>query len=297
MKERPDIIGMLNKYVGSQIKIWSAKSNRASQIGDSCIRKLTYYRIYPELQQLHTIDSQYRFNEGNYQEKLLISDMQKAGLEIINQQRDFYDQKYQLSGHIDGDILYKSNKFPFDVKSVDPNIWKQIDENNIESLYKYAWMKKYPAQLQSYMFLAEREESILIFKNKSSGMIKIMWLELDFDYCENILQKCEKINNYVKKQELPDRILTEDCPNCPFYINCCPGNQFTKLDFINNKELEEKIELWEDFKEYALIYNKLNNQINESVKGIEKAIIGKYLITGKETKRGWQKNIENIEEK
>ena len=56
MNERPDIVSAIDAYMAKQIKLWTVKANRASQIGDPCLRKLVYYRLYPELQELPGVD-------------------------------------------------------------------------------------------------------------------------------------------------------------------------------------------------------------------------------------------------
>jgi len=292
--ERPDIVGVLDNYVQKQIKVWTAKSNRASQIGDPCIRKLVYYRLYPELQELYDVSLQYIFNEGNLQEQALVKDLQAAGFIIVETQRDFFDQRYNLSGHIDGKILIDSKYYPLEIKSMNPHIWDSV--NTIEDFDKYNWTKKYPAQLQSYMFLGNHETAVMLLKNKSTGRVKQLWFDLDYEYCEKLLKKCETINQFVAKKELPERMLSEDCQSfCPFYSSCCPDSAgFTPLDFIDEPEMIKNIQAWELMKDYASEYNRLDKQIKGRLRGIQKAVIGDYLITGKEIKNGWKVNIEHI---
>lgn len=290
---KPNIVLMLDNYMVSKIKIWAAKSNRASQIGDPCIRKLVYYRLYPELQELHDVNLQYVFNEGNIQEKALIKDLTDAGIVIVEHQRDFYDKRYNLSGFIDGKIDYEDHRYPLEIKSMSPNIWNTVE--TLEDFNKYSWTQKYPAQLNCYMFLSNQEEAIMLLKNKSNGQVKEIWFELDYEYTESLLKKCEKINEFVIRKELPERFLSEDCQDfCPFYNSCCPEGKFTKLDFIDQPELEKDIQVWELLKDYALEYDKLNKKIKSQLKGIEKVVIGDYLIEGKEIKNGWKCNITHI---
>lgn len=295
MTNRPDLIQILDNYMQSKIRLWTAKSNRASQIGDPCLRKLVYYRLYPELQELHDVSLQYVFNEGNIQEQALIRDLTDAGIKIVEHQRDFFDKRYNLSGFIDGKIEFEGHKWPFEIKSMSPNIWAQV--NSIDDLNKYSWTAKYTAQLTCYMFLSNAEEATMVLKNKSNGQIKQLWFELDFGYAEHLLQKCEQIEKFISKKDLPERQLSEDCMAfCPFYSSCCPEGKFTQLDFIDKPELEVKIQEWELLKDYASGYNKLDKEIKSSLRGIEKAVIGDYLIEGKEIKNGWKCSIKHIGE-
>jgi hypothetical protein len=292
----PDIVDILDNYMASQINVWAAKSNRASQIGDPCIRKLVYYRLYPELQKLHDIDLQYIFNEGNIQEQAFMRDLREAGIQIIESQRDYYDKRHNLSGHIDGQIVLPDNpriKIPFELKSMSPHVWDQV--NSVDDFDKYSWTRRYPAQLQSYMYLSNSEVGIMLLKNKSTGKPKQINFELNYDYCEELLVKCEEINQCVAIKKLPERTLSEDCQEfCPFFESCCPETQFSKIDFIDKPDLEKKIQIWEMLKDYASEYNRLDREIKSSLRSIEKAVIGDYLVQGKQLKNGWRVDIKEI---
>jgi len=292
--EKPDLVSALDALRQSEITVWASKSNRASQIGDPCIRKLVYYRLYPEKQELHTVDLQYIFNEGKIQENALFDDLAKAGYRLTETQRDFNDQRYQLSGHIDGKLSVNGHSWPVEIKSMSPHIWDSVSTK--EDLDKYAWTRKYPAQLQVYMLLSNSPEALMLFKNKSTGRVKQLWFELDYEYAEALLQKCEQINTCVSKGELPDRMLNEDCKSCPFHTTCCPESIATSpLDFLDLPDLEKKIEQWESLRDYSLEYDRLNTHIKERLRGIEKAVIGNYLIQGKAIKNGWKTDIKPIE--
>ena len=294
--ERPDIVTAIDVYMAKQIKLWATKSNRASQIGDPCIRKLVYYRLYPDLQELPSVDLQYIFNEGNIQEQALLKTMAEAGYPVQETQRDFWDARYELSGHIDGIISFNGSRYPLEIKSMNPHIWDAV--NSIEDLQKYPWTAKYPAQLNCYMFLMSLEPACMILKNKSTGRIKQLWFDLDYEYTESLLKKCEAINKHVKEGKLPDRNLSEDCEKCPFKTDCCTESLgLTPLDFIDNVKLEASIDHWNMLKDYHTEYSRLDKDIKAKLRGIEKAVIGKYLIQGKKIEKGWKVSINELANK
>lgn len=311
--EFPNIPGIMDEHKKSKIEIWPVRSNRASQMGDSCLRKLVYYRTAWEKMLPHSVDLQYIFDEGNEQETSLTIELQEAlrkkNMQFIGQQQAIQIEGTDISGRIDGKIVYKNQYFPTDIKSCNPNVWDSLREGHPEDFEKYAWTKKYPAQLLIYMYADSLEGGMFLLKNKSTGKLKQFNLVLSdwLGYVEELLQKDAQIRNHMNKGTLPEKLDDpEICKDCPFEHICGPNLAYEGIEFEENPELEEKLRRITELKPVAAEYSKLDSQIKPMVKG-KSFSCGDFLIEGKwVTKRMpareasestyWQKSITMVSE-
>ncbi len=301
------IVERLEAHIAKQIRIWPCHTNRASSIGAACLRQLVYCRVAWEQQIPPDVHLQMIFNEGHLQETAFMSLFSDAGFDVFEQQSAHHDKKANLSCHIDakardprGEVL-DGKVFVAEFKSMSPYIFSTIKDVN--SFQSRPWLKKYPAQLQSYMFFEGIEHGLMACKDKSTGAIKEIWFELDIDYMDTILKKCDEINKIVAEYNdakekacvfegwLPDRVDDlEECKYCPFRLLCRPSIDFTAPLQIEDNPMAEKMigdheRLKEDGKEYASIHKKLMDMLKQSAKvgGYDtyNAMIGPWLVNGK----------------
>lgn len=305
------IVERLEAHVARQIRIYPCHTNRASNIGASCLRQLIYYRVAWEQQIPPDVRLQMIFGEGNLQENAVVSLMTDAGFEVFEQQAAHHDKRANLSCHIDAKaidpkgIVNNGEIFVVEIKSMSPYIFSTIE--NTDSFQSRPWLKKYPAQIQSYMFFEGIERGVMICKDKSTGEIKEVWFKLDIDYMDGILKKCEEINGVVakwngdapeEKQEalLPPRIDDlEECKYCPFRLLCRPQIDFTApLKIEDNPRAEQLIgrheEIAETAREYGSLHKRLTDMLKQSAKvgGYDtyNALIGDWLVNGKADRAG-----------
>lgn len=306
-----DIIARIDEYMASKIKLYPCYANRASSLGDDCIRRLVYMRAQWENAVPHSIQAQYIFEEGNKQEQIVLDTLRNAGITVIKQQSAFKWDKYNITGSIDGVIVDDDNEFPLEIKSMSPFIWDSIDTTSKESLKqslnKKPWTRKYLAQMVLYLLLTEKEQGIFIFKNKSNGLLKVACIYLDdnMELGEELIKRAELINEHIKNNTLPDRISDASiCEKCQFQHICIPDLKIEGLTFIDNEELEQVLDEYMLLKDNAKRFKELDDFIKETVKG-KMLSIGKYMITGnwidiKEktvitpSRKDWRKKIELI---
>jgi hypothetical protein len=286
--------------VASRIKQWPVKSNRASDLGHPCLRYHVYQRTQWSEKALHDVNLQLIFDMGNEIERIVIRQLQDAGVQVIEQQRAFEWPEYQITGSIDGKIIANGKAFPFDVKSCSQWVFKAI--NSIDDLKKskYLHLRKYPIQLNTYMLLDNVDEGLFIFKDKTSGQLKEIWMQLDYEIGEQTLKKCEAINAFVARNELPDRIDFDDsiCGQCGFAHICLPPTAGKEVE-IDTGELEQMLETYYGLESAAKEYAELNDEINKMLQGKSKILAGDYFVTGKwiEKKNGtryWKKSIVKV---
>ncbi len=307
----PYIPAILDKFKKSKISMWPVRSNWASQMGDPCLRKLVYFRTSWEKRTPHDVDLQYIFDEGHDQEANLTIELQKSlraeDIQFMEQQKRIEIEGTDISGKIDGTLVYNGQYFPVDLKSCDPNVWSSLREEHPEDFDKYNWTKKYPAQLLLYMYAENAEGGMFFLKNKSSGKVKQFSLRLHdyLDYIESLLKKDADIKNHMTNKTLPKKLNNPDvCKGCPFEHICGPDLEFNGIDFEHNPELENRLNRITELKPFVSEYNKIDGQIKPMIKG-KSFNCGNFLVEGKwVTKRlpatearettYWQKTITQI---
>lgn len=274
-----------------KIKQYPVNSNRASDLGIPCVRYHVLNRTRWQEKSLHDVGLQFVFDMGNEIEEIVLKELAEAHIKVIEQQRSFEWKEYQITGHIDGKILTDDNSvYPMEIKSCSTFVFKAI--NSIHDLKngKYGYLRKYPVQLNLYLLMDGKEKGVFLFKDKTSGQIKEIWMDVDYDLGEETLKRSEAINEHVKNGTMPEPISEEMwCQGCPFAHICLP-EQIGKEVEIDTGELEVLIDRMEELKPAKKEYEEIDEQVKQIVEGKEKILAGNYFIIGK-----WiDKKIYNI---
>jgi hypothetical protein len=270
-----------------KIKQWPVMANRASELGHECLRYLVLNRTRWQEKSLHDARLQMIFDIGRMVENLVAQDLREAGFTIVEQQRPFSWQKYQITGSIDFKLAIDGQVYPCEVKSAAPNAFNSVNSVNDMLHHKWAYMRRYPAQLTLYLLLDNKERGLFLFKNKSSGEMKEIWMNLDMDFAESLIQKAEKVNWYVANGGLPDPIdYAEDiCGECPFIHICLPDRIGKEVEVTDDGELLGLVTRYMELKPGAKEFDDVNDRINKLVEGREKILVGDYFIQGKYIER------------
>jgi CRISPR/Cas system-associated exonuclease Cas4 (RecB family) len=276
----PEIITNLKSKRRKKIPSYS---NRASEIGHPCVRYLVWNRTKWDQKHIYPTSLQYIFDEGVEQEKIIVKELLEADISLIEQQKSFRWEKYNISGHLDFKILDGNNAIPVEFKSLNPYTFDSI--KSVDDLYKNkSWFfRKYPAQLSLYLLMDNKEFGLFLLKNKSNGQLKQIELNLDYDYAESLLQKVEKINDFVEKKEDPEPIDYDEkvCGSCEFKHVCCNDIKGKELKFFDDEEMEKKLELYHELKLQVKAYKQIEDELKEELLEVNKVVCGDYLIEGK----------------
>ena len=156
--------------------------------------------------------------------------------------------------------------------------------------HKRPWIRHYPSQMQIYLLMGEHEYGVFILKNKSTGLLKVIDVYLDYEHAESLLGKAERINAHVENNTLPDPINdAEICSNCAFRHICLPDIG-EGLEFIKEKEVIERIDEYFDLKqkikksdipEMQKRIKELEGHFKMWFKDRPSLMVGVYLVTGK----------------
>lgn len=282
------IVEKVYEHKRSQIKQYPVNANRASSLGHPCTRYLVFDRTRWEEKTLHNERLQMIFDLGNDIEQRVLKDLTEAGLTIIEQQRSFSWPEYQITGHIDAKLII-DDVYPIEIKSTSPFVFDKI--NSIDDMLKskYAYMRAYPGQMMLYLLMDNKEKGFFILKNKVTGAMKEIPVDLDYALGESLLKKAEAINAHVANKTLPDPIEYDEnvCSECGYNHICVPDRIGKEVEVIDNEELEGLLKRYEELKPSTKEYDEVDKRISEIVNGKEKLLVGNYFITG-----SWRKTTK-----
>lgn len=297
------------EHMAGKSKVWPCRSNRASSLGDPCIRKLVYQRTCWKEARLPEPELQSIFELGNLFEGYMLRTLEDAGYKIFEQQRSLEFAEEQITGHLDcmighpewGDTLHVC-----DIKSCSPNVFARI--SSADDLYnpKYPYMARYPAQITLYLLMkadTEQQRGLLLFVNKTTGLPKEIWVDLDMGYAETLLQKAREINCHVANDTLPQRVAYTPpmCGRCEFRHLCVPDiTDAEGLVWLNDGEIVKEIERRCEVEDAAHEFEAINRMLREALKaryerGETRLVIGDWLIEGKQDSKGsWRTTYERL---
>lgn len=281
------IIEKIYEKKARKIKKMPCRSNRASELGHECLRYLVYTRTHWEEKLLHDIKLQLIFDEGNLQEEVVLQDLKDAGFKVYGQQSGFEIKDLEITGHMDCVIEIDYVLYPCEVKSMSPHIFEKVSK--LEDFFnpRYPWLHKYPGQLMLYMLAKDIDRGVFLLKNKSTGELKEIWVDLDWDMADELFEKARQVNEHISRGSLPDRLeVLDPCQRCHFRHICLPEKDFGPGVIIEDHPaiemmLERLGELQGAKEEYDDIERKLKNLLEG-----KEAIIGRWFISGNWIERG-----------
>jgi CRISPR/Cas system-associated exonuclease Cas4 (RecB family) len=275
------------EYKQSKSEQWPVVANRASEMGHPCVRYLVLNRTHWQEKTLPDPRLLLVFDLGNILETAVIRDLRDAGVNVNEQQRAFQWKEYQITGSIDGTIVDGRKVYPLEIKSCSPFVFDKLNSITDMVQSRYLYMRKYPTQLNLYMLMKEQETALFIFKNKVSGAMKEIWMDLDYNLGEQTLQKAETINHHVEAGTLPEPIEWEDsiCSECGYLHVCNPVRTGKEVEILDDEEMLELLIKRESLQAYAKEFEEIDSVLKERLEGRDKLLIGDYYITGSWRKR------------
>lgn len=291
----------LNAVWEKRRTVYPCHTNRASQIGTSCLRQLVYYRTSWDKQTLPELSSVKIFDEGNMQEEAVKRLLMDAGFQIVEAQRAVADdllKEYNISGHLDFYLGGLDGEKPVvcEVKSMNPHIFDTM--HSLDDFERYPWTRKYKAQMMIYLLGAGEERGLFILKNKSTGELRFIEAQIDLVHAESLLERAKTIEAHVKDGTLPDRIDdAKECEHCPFLAHCAPDKVRQAAAMIETPEFVSKVDRREELDPLRREFDALDSEIKDTVKTIPEdqvVVGGKYLIEKKPFGKGVRVEIKHL---
>ncbi len=283
--EAKEIVDRIIEAKRKKIKTNPCHVCRASEIGHPCMKYLVLSITRWQDRTPHDPGLQFVFEGGNMIEDMAVKDLEEAGFKIYRPEPDraIAESRPRITGHIDIRIDFGDGKvYTGEIKGLNKYDFDSL--NCLQDFFnsKKVWIKKYPAQLMTYMFIKNEERGFFYLKSVPGFQPKIIWIDLDLDYMESILQKTERIEKHVAEGTIPDGVDDIDiCQRCAFWHICLPELKATELELITDPELEDSLERWNVVKPFYKEYTLLDKEIKKKIAGKEKLMIGDFLIQGK----------------
>jgi CRISPR/Cas system-associated exonuclease Cas4 (RecB family) len=298
--DTPDLIEPVYRHIKKAINVWPCRANRASMIASDCERQLVYWRTKWSEALVHDVDLEFIFREGNHHEQIVLRDLAEAGIILIEQQTYLEDNKYQLTGHVDAVYALNGVAIPVEIKSMSEHIWRTVAKRGpvvyewrevADAFDAKPWLRKYYGQLTVYMFCKNTDRAILILKNKSTGALAQVNLQLDYGYAEELLQRCERINAHVDAGTLPDRIDYDPdvCGKCPFLHLCLPDHaEGPPIKFVSNDKVATILDTRATSETASRAFSNADKYVKEWAwsQDAERLTCGAWLIEKKLSKKG-----------
>lgn len=280
----------------SRIRLHPVHTLRASSIGHECERFLVYEQTATEMRQVHGEQLQALFDLGNHMEKFAVREIEEMGIEVLERARDYHDRELDLTGHVDGKLVIPGVPHPVaaEIKGLNPYSAERIRTISDIRNSRQAWVRKYYAQLQTYLYLEKKVHpelgdpmGIFALLNKVTGHIEFIDCPYDAEYAAELVAKAGRVRDAVRAKTLPDRRQTADCARCPFAHVCLPDLNFGEaVKVVDSDELIEAIRLREELapkhREYLEADRALKALLPEKA---GETLAGPYAVIGKEIER------------
>ncbi len=255
----------------------------------SCLRRQVLEIVAWQDKPLPGPGSQARFEIGNLHEREAIARLMGLGFQVVEGQTPFELKRRGSSGEValrgrtDGAIVWERQRVRFEIKTMNPNIYAQI--NTAEDFDRYWWTRKYPTQLQSYL-VGYGEPWGFLYLTDCLGSWKAIRMNLDLELAERIWTFAESIVSGVQAYRadgtLPDfTSRVSDCSHCDFFGRTCnPPIVEIGARFLQDPELIAEIERWSELRPAAKEYDGLDKRVKKAIKdtGVTRALAGRFAI-------------------
>lgn len=273
----------------SRIRIHPVHTTRASSIGHECERFLVYERTQGEFRKPHEENTQALFDLGNHLERYVVGELAAMNIDVHERARDFFDRELELSGHIDGKLVIPGveHPVPAEIKGLNPFTADRIETLDDIRNCRQGWVRKYYAQLQTYLHLDKSPMGVFVILNKVSGQIAFIDCPYDREFATELIEKVKRVRDAVRAKTLPERHQTSDCARCPFAHVCLPDLNFGEaVKILDEPELIEAIRRREAARERHAEFTAADKAVKEYLpESAAELLVGPYALIGKEIQR------------
>lgn len=250
-------------------KLYTPRSTTASTLAYRCDRRLVYARTQPHYAEPPSDELCSIFEEGDLHQADVRKELLDLGFEAIRAEEPFRDDDLEIGGKIDGMIAltdeHRAPQVPVEIKSYagdPPTTQEELRDHG-------GLLGRYFGQLQVYLYLTAKQVGMFLFKAKVTGLWTIVPVELDYEYVEVLLQRAERVRDYLRADTLPDRIADRsECPACPFRSELCHPEQASvdPLLLVNDKDLLGKLNRREHLHARAREFKRIDTEVKERFK-------------------------------
>lgn len=275
----------------ADIRVRPQHTNRASQAGIECARRLQWHRTRWQNAAAPDVSLERRFFLGRVLEPEIIELLRKAGFAIEQSQRDLTWPQFQLTGHIDGLVTIDGQKLVIDIKTASRFSFEKVRKAGSASdllADRRSYVRGYVTQVALYALLLGLPGGLLFFFDKDSGATHTVPVMLDDDAvleaAEATLKRFQRVNEFTAAGQDVPPFPGSHCKDCPFLGACSPQREFGNvLSILDDEEVEALLEEREANAEAASAFDEADKALKERFSAAGESLIGSWHVTVKET--------------
>lgn len=275
----------------SRIRIVPTHTSRASSIGNDCERFLFYERTAAEMRTPHNEALQAIFDLGNHLEKFVVRELEEMGVDVTQRNRDFHERELEFTGHLDGVLSARFfiGEVPCEIKGLNPFTADKIETLGDIRDSHTSWVRKYYAQLQSYLHLGKGrwQVGVFVLMNKVSGQFTFIDCPYDLQFCLEQEAKLARVRDAVAANVAPSRNQSDDCQRCAFKHVCNPDVVFgAGAKVIDKDELIAALKKRESLRDAKRDYEAADKAVKAMLpEEACEVIAGNFGLVGKKQER------------
>lgn len=288
------------KYIEMDERSSSARDYVYASQWRACTRRMFYDMTAPEALPPWDANTLARFKRGKDRERDMMIDLERVGslvrpgFDRIGGQEPFVlsDRKGRktISGKVDARIKFygEPNAYPVEAKSWSPNITASLE--TFEDVLAGKWTRSGAFQTLAYLLGAKEPIGFLLLDRPGLPELIPVELEAHYEEAEDFWRKAEEATAAVHGEaDIPDFIDDpSECKQCPFFGSVCnpPIRDNSRMAVITDEEELAKIGRYVELKKALEVagldeFRALDKQLKEELRGVEHAIAGDAIITGK----------------
>lgn len=265
-------------------------TNRASQAGVECSRRLLWHRTRWQDATLPDVGLERRFALGRALEPEIIRLVEAAGFKVEQSQRDLTWPALELTGHIDGVIGFDGLRLVLEAKTTSRFSFEKVRKagSAAELLEdRRSYVRGYVVQTALYALLLGLPGGLILFLDKDSGQTHTVPVMLEdgavLDAAEKVLQRFEKVNAAIAAREDLPAEPGAHCDGCPFLGACNPARDFGPgLALLDDGDLEALIAKRAELQPLVSEFDAVDKELKERFAAAGEALVGAWHVTVKE---------------
>lgn len=262
-----------------------------------CDRRMVYELTVPDQAQPFDAFALARFRRGNDRERDLLADLSRIGrnaepeFRVVGQQDQFKVRdrrgRQVISGKVDAflEVPRSSFRAPLEAKAWHPNIVDRLE--TFADVFENPWTRSGGYQLLSYLYGFGHPVGFLLLDRSGLPKLLPVVLEEHLERMEEFLTRAERVVDYALAGKLPPFLQGDaaECKRCPFYgTPCQPDLEAKDVRVLTDAELEQQLHRWHELKPLGREWLDLDKSIRAQLRGVQSAIAGPFVVTGKWTK-------------
>lgn len=313
-----DIAARIQKKMDGSKARFNWSSNRASGLGDPCLRRIVLFRTRGAEAAPFPDRAVAAMGRGRLLEGPVCRYLEELGIELIEGGVPLARNDYQIGTRLDRVLIWNGKRYVFELKTMVGHLFNTINCAQDLKDNRSPYVRRYYDQIQPYILLGSNDvvaklepAGVFFLYDVAGGRMKAIPIPLDYDRGEHLLDRAEESNGHVAAGTLPDYLTTgnaiEDatvCLRCDFFGRSCfpklaigDGTSFFGDAIAEAIDLVMDDELKENAARRAKAQSFLAGTKDQPgpLRGVTFGIAGNWLITGKQQANGWRSTYEPLD--